>query len=176
MSTVERVIEEIKKSGVAASAIIAALRASETKITKPRIGTIGNQQQAMSAGPGDYKVKGSPGLYLRKGEGGSGSWRFRFRFGGKRPQMGLGALADVTLAQARAKADELRPQVRNGVNPILARRAAKIAVAAKARADAIAADGWTFARAADEYLRAHARSWKHRDAVRTWHNPIVKYA
>jgi integrase len=88
----------------------------------------------------------------------------------------LGALADVTLAQARAKADELRPQVRNGVNPILARRAAKIAVAAKARADAIAADRWTFARAADEYLKAHAKSWKHRDAVRTWHNPIVKYA
>jgi hypothetical protein len=128
------------------------------------------------AGPGDYKVKGSPGLYLRKGDNGSGSWRFRFRFGSKRPQMGLGALAAMTLAQARAKADELRPQVRNGVNPILARRAAKIAVAEKARADAIAADRWTFARTTDEYLRAHARSWKHRDAVRTWRNPIVKYA
>jgi hypothetical protein len=45
MSTVERVIEEIKKSGVAASEIVAALRALETKV---KIGTIGNQQQALS--------------------------------------------------------------------------------------------------------------------------------
>jgi integrase len=90
--------------------------------------------------------------------------------------MGLGALADVTLAQARAMLEELRPQVRKGVNPIVARRAAKAVVVAEARAAAIAADKWTFVRATDEYLRAHAKSWKHRDAVRIWHNPIVKYA
>jgi hypothetical protein len=114
----EEIAAAIKTAGVSMKAILAALRPARTTAK-----AISNQTQADNAMPGVHRVKGTKGLYLRKGDNGSGSWFYRFRLGGRRPEMGLGALADVKLADAIAKAEDLRPQIRNGVNPILARRA-----------------------------------------------------
>jgi integrase len=87
--------------------------------------------------------------------------------------MGLGALADVPLVKARAEADRVRVEVRSGVDPVAARRAAR---ASAARASAAAAAKRTFRQAAENYVEAHSAAWKHHDARRTWFNPIVKYA
>ena len=48
------------------------------------------------------------GLQLRLSDTGAGSWVFRFRFNGKRPETGLGSYPDVSLAEARAKAQQAR--------------------------------------------------------------------
>jgi integrase len=87
--------------------------------------------------------------------------------------MGLGAIADVTRAQAKDEALKLRLEVKTGVNPIIARRTAK---AETARVNALASNKRTFARAAEDYVEAHASSWKHPATRRIWFNPIQKYA
>jgi integrase len=57
------------------------------------------------------------GLYLEIDTKGK-RWTFIFRLAGKRKQMGLGAVADVGLAKARAKAAAARELVQAGKNPI----------------------------------------------------------
>ena len=44
------------------------------------------------------------GLYLQIKPGGARSWIYRFRLNGRTRDMGLGALADVSLVRARDKA------------------------------------------------------------------------
>ena len=172
MTTIDRVVAEIKAAGISTAALIAALSGEpKTKANKPR--AISNQSQVDCAGPGIYRVKGAVGLHLKRGENGSGSWFYRFRFAGKRPEMGLGAIADVTLAQAKDEALKLRLEVKTGVNPIIARRTAKVEIA---RLNALASNKRTFAQAAEDYVEAHASSWKHPATRRIWFNPIVKYA
>jgi integrase len=135
--------------------------------------SIHTQKQAEAAGPGMHRVRGAVGLYLKKTGPSSGSWIYRFRLGGRRPEMGLGALADLSLVQARAAADKLKVEVRSGADPIAARRASK---EESARARALTANKRTFAQAAEAYFEAHAGAWKHPDARRTWFNPVAKYA
>jgi len=166
--TAKEIAALIRASGVSAKAIIAALKpAGKT----PK--TISNQQQAEAAGPGVYRVKGAVGLHLKKGENGSGSWFYRFRFGGKRPEMGLGPLADVTLVQAKDEALRLRLEVKTGVNPIVARRTARNETV---RVNALASNRRTFEQATKDYVAAHASSWKHPASVRLFLNPIKKFA
>ena len=62
------------------------------------------------------------GLWLRVGPTGARSWVFRFKQGGKRHEMGLGPLRDITLAEAREHAAEMRRKRLQGINPIEARR------------------------------------------------------
>jgi integrase len=159
----------IRASGVSSKALASALFALKGGSAR----TIANQSQAEAAGPGVYPVKDAKGLYLKKTAIGSGSWFFRFRFGGKRPEMGLGALAEVKFAEAVNEALKLKVQVNDGVNPIVARRAAKADTAVKARAEA---DRKTFAQAVEAYVAAHEGTWKHHNSKRVWLNPIVKYA
>ena len=73
------------------------------------------------------------GLYLQLSEAGTKSWVFRFRHQGKRRDMGLGAVVDVSLASARAKALEARRLLLQGIDPINSRTAAR----ASARIDQI---------------------------------------
>ncbi len=82
--------------------------------------------------PGLYRDGGN--LYLHITKAGVKSWVFRFMLGGKAREMGLGPLHTVTLADARAKAAETRKLLLDGVDPIEARNATRIAanvVAAK---------------------------------------------
>jgi hypothetical protein len=67
------------------------------------------------------------GLYLQCTEGSDGhlnkNWFYRFARGGKERRMGLGAIRDVSLAQARELAEKARRQHRSGTDPIAARDA-----------------------------------------------------
>lgn len=66
------------------------------------------------------------GLYLIVTAAGARRWTFIFFWHGKRTEMGLGPLADVSLAEARAATATARRLIRDGVNPIEARKAAKV--------------------------------------------------
>ena len=61
--------------------------------------------QAEYAKAGKYKVADATNLYFRKvtDTSGTGTWVYRLWLDGKRREMGLGPLGEVTLAQARAK-------------------------------------------------------------------------
>jgi hypothetical protein len=67
------------------------------------------------------------GLSLRIAGGGTKSWVFRFMLAGRAREMGLGSVADVTLAEARDLARDARRLCKQGVDPIEARRAQRAA-------------------------------------------------
>jgi len=58
------------------------------------------------------------GLYLRVTGIGGRSWIVKY-MGAKAEKMGIGSLADVSLKDARKKADTIRIQARDGINPKL---------------------------------------------------------
>ncbi|MCK0172525.1 integrase arm-type DNA-binding domain-containing protein [Aliiroseovarius sp. S1123] len=66
--------------------------------------------------PGKYNDGG--GLWLHKREGGAGQWFLRVTVHGRRREMGLGGLYDVSLAEAREEADRWRSVVRSNKDPI----------------------------------------------------------
>src|SRR3546814_7736521 len=83
--------------------------------------------------PGWYNDGG--GLYLRIPEGRPTKWVYIFKRDTKRREMGLGALADVSLAVGRELAASARQMVKDGLDPIEERKAA-VAKAAEEAATA----------------------------------------
>lgn len=105
-------------------------------------------------------VGGVPGLYLAVGEETGRSWIWKYRFGGRRRELGLGSLIDVTLEQARDAARAQRKVIQQGLDPVEAKRAQ----IDKQRAEQ--AKRTTFRECLNGYIDAHASSWKnakHRD-------------
>ncbi|MFN3815165.1 tyrosine-type recombinase/integrase [Brevundimonas sp.] len=93
---------------------------------------------ATLATPGRHADGG--GLYLVVGPGAARSWIFLFRWHGRLKEMGLGGLAGVSLAKARAKAEAARALVADGVNPIEAKREQEAVPTFGDFADAVVAD------------------------------------
>ena len=67
---------------------------------------------------------------MRVDPGGARRWLFLFRFNGKRCEMGLGPLSEMSLAEAREQAQEAKRAVRAGRNPIEERRRQRAAIVA----------------------------------------------
>jgi integrase len=109
------------------------------------------------------------GLYLAVAANGSRSWIFRYGAQGRR-HFGLGATHSVTLPEARSKARDARRMLLDGVDPIAARRARKLA----ARLDA--AKQITFAKAAETYIEAHHTAWKADKNRQQWHHTLRDHA
>jgi integrase len=179
--TAAEIAAAIRVAGVSMEAIELAVSQAEAETesnakAKPLRKPISTQAQAEAVKSGVYRVKDAVGLYLRKGEGDAGNWFHRYWFGGKRREIGLGALSASTLVEARRKHAEIVALRGAGKDPIVARRAAKNAAADAARAEALAANRWIFKVAVEDYLAAHVGSWKRADAKRVWHGPFVRYA
>jgi integrase len=124
-------------------------------------GTEGNQTVA---------VGGVSGLLLQLAPSGGRTWLLRVSIGGRRREIGLGGFPDVTLAQARDYAREMKNKIRHGIDPVEERKSAKAALAA-ARVR-----GLTFAEATDRCLNAKLDAFanaKHRDQ---WRNTLQTYA
>jgi len=118
---------------------------------------------------GSYAVGGVAGLLLRV-EDGSREWVLRFVVNGKRRRMGLGAVRDVSLAQARELARAARLKIKDGQDPIDDRRAQRrSAKLAKAKA-------LTFRRACAMYIAAHEREWRSSKHRQQWVNTLDTYA
>jgi integrase len=127
---------------------------------------------------GRHAVGGVDGLHLRVA-GGSRSWVLRLVVGvrtdskGKsvvhRRDIGLGSYPEVSLAEAREKAREQRKLVRDGVDPIEERKAAK------ARAKLEEAKVKTFEECATAYIDANRAGWKNEKHIQQWQNTLATY-
>jgi integrase len=170
-------------AGLEAEAKRRAAPVPRARTTRGEGPTISRQDQIAGLTPGIYRVANETGLYLKKGDNDTGSWFRRFWCDGRRHEMGFGALAKVTLLQARVKATAFDDDRNANNDPLAERRAARAArhverEAARAakQATSIVDERWNFEHATEEYLRAFGNSWKHPRAVAVWHNPLRKYA
>lgn len=119
---------------------------------------------AAATKPGRYGDGG--GLYLVVSSDGSRKWVFRFAWNGKQRDMGLGAVRDVSLAEARVAANAARAHVRAGRDPIAERDCARHAASGVP----------TFGEMADQLIEGieHGfRSEKHRAQ---WRMTLTEYA
>lgn len=91
-----------------------------------------------------YVVADEKGLCIEVAVSGSKLWRFRYRFAGKPRKLALGPYPEVSLKDARRLRDEARSAVRNGIDPGVERKNAKLT----ARFNAAN----TFGAVADEFI------------------------
>jgi integrase len=110
------------------------------------------------------------GLYLRVASGGSKGWIFRYRSNGRLHDMGLGPLSDVRLAEARKKAARLRQQRLDGIDPLVAKRAAR------SQALIEAAKGITFDAACAAFIAANEAGWRNAKHRWQWSRSLEMYA
>lgn len=108
------------------------------------------------------------GLWLRVGPTGSRTWVYRYKLDRKAHQMGLGSVIDISLGEARDLARAARKLVKQGTDPIEARR--------KERAAAKAAEGRPFHAVAAEYIEEHRRSWSNPKHAAQWTSTLTTYA
>ena len=101
------------------------------------------------------------GLYCKVFKGGSKSWVFMWVRNGKRREMGMGAVKDLSLANARIKAGKMRELVRAGKDPIAERK--KL-------------DEPTFLECALSYIEAHEKNWKNEKHIYQWRHTLTVYA
>jgi hypothetical protein len=94
------------------------------------------------------------GLYLRIGPSGSKSWIMRYQIDGRVHDMGLGPYPEISLAEARDRCLAQRRVKVDGVDPIAARKAERLA---QRLTDAKA---MTFRQFAEAYILAHRAGWK----------------
>jgi integrase len=114
------------------------------------------------------------GLYLQVAPTGARTWIFRYSRQtpeGKtvRPEMGLGGLHALTLAQARDRAATCRNQVLSGLDPIAARNAGELSARLQ-NARTI-----TFSQAAEQYIATQKAGWKSAKHADQWTNTIDTY-
>ena len=76
-----------------------------------------------AAPPGKYSDGG--GLWFHRRADGNAAWVLRVTIHGRRREMGLGPLSEVSLKEAREAAEGWRKMVRNGIDPIKERERMK---------------------------------------------------
>jgi hypothetical protein len=109
----------------------------------------------------------------------SKSWIFRYRLAGHlskksgKPlsrEMGLGPLADVSLAKAREKAAKCRDLVLAGKDPIETKQDERRGAALER------AKAQTFKQCAEGYIRTHRAGWKDPMHAAQWPSTLKSYA
>lgn len=110
------------------------------------------------------------GLYFRVSAFDTKSWAFRYTMAGKAREMGLNAYPDVSLAEAREAAAAARKQLRDGLDPIEARKAARAATAAAV------ATALTFKQCVDAYITKQSAEWKNAKHAAQWRSTLETYA
>jgi len=73
----------------------------------------------------DYKLFDGGGLYLLISRSGGKHWYQKYRFDGKEKKLALGAFPAVSLTDARAKREELKRKIAEGIDPAQERKARK---------------------------------------------------
>ena len=104
------------------------------------------------------------GLYLKVTLSGSKSWSLIYRYGRKRRELGLGPLPPVTLAAARSEAVKSRALVREGIDPMLARR------------PAVPSNSNTFGAVATALIDGIEAGWRNAKHRAQWRTTLATYA
>lgn len=118
---------------------------------------------------GLHAVGGVPGLYLQV-RGAARSWILRAVIGGKRRDVGLGGYPGVTLAGAREKARQARQTIETGVDPVLAKEAARNALKSAQAASV------SFSEAAQRFIDAKSAEWRNGKHRNQWVATLETYA
>lgn len=121
--------------------------------------------------PGRHAIGGVNGLCLNITETGARSWILRVIVGLKRRHIGLGGYPEVSLAEARDLALEMRRKISAGIDPVVERREQRqaIVVATKQRTTFEQA----FTRFFEEKVEGELRNAKHRNQ---WRSTLKTYA
>lgn len=91
-----------------------------------------------------FAVADEKGLCIEVAVSGSKLWRFRYRFGGRARVLSFGPYPEVSLKEARLRREEARSKLRDGIDPGVERKRAKLT----ARFNAAN----TFGAVAEEYI------------------------
>lgn len=106
------------------------------------------------------------GLYLRVRKSGTKSWLFIYMLNGKRREIGLGSVLDVTLAEARRAAEELRGVQLEGRDPAQARSQERAAQASSV----------TFGEIANQLIDSIEGGFRNEKHRKQWRSTIQTYA
>lgn len=120
--------------------------------------------KAIRPGHPERRISDGAGLYLLLFvNGGAHGWRLDYTIKGIRKTLSLGTYPNVSLSDARRKAEEARRQVRQGVDPSAARKQAREAQQRERAIERLAAAGQpipgTFEAVAREWYTTHEASW-----------------
>lgn len=115
---------------------------------------------------GFYAVGGVPGLHVRINANGARNWILRAMVGGKRRDIGLGALRDIDLKRAREKARTMRERIAQGIDPVIERRSARQALLT----------ALTFDEAAARFIEAKSPEWSNPKHRAQWKATLDTYA
>ena len=103
------------------------------------------------------------GLYLQVTPTGARSWLLRYERGGRERAMGLGPVDDFTLEEARERARKARQLLKDGIDPLDARKDER-AKQASEKALAAAANV-TFKECAEQYYKFHSPQMEQRQST-----------
>jgi len=92
----------------------------------------------------EWKLADERGLYLLVTPNDSKLWRLKYRFGGKEKKLAIGQYPDTGLKEARAKRDDARRMIDQGIDPGRAKQDARLATRLSAAN--------TFMAVAEEYI------------------------
>lgn len=113
---------------------------------------------------------GVAGLLMQVSDGGAQSWLLRVRVGDKRREIGLGPFPEVSLSKAREKAAQAKEAIRNGIDPVETRKAARSALLASQR------QGLTFIEAFEKYAAKKLPELRTERYRNQWRATVEKYA
>ena len=99
-----------------------------------------------------------------------GCWILRVNVGSKRRNIGLGTYPEVSLADARRKAKEVKNSCANGVDPILLKQQQR------AQADFQRLANKTFKQVAEDYISTHELDYRNEKHRKQWRSTIETYA
>ena len=115
-------------------------------------------------------VGGVAGLLIQITPNGGKSWLLRTTIGNKRREIGLGGYPTVPLAAARDRAREVLIDIRQGIDPVEKRKAARSQlIAAQSR-------GLTFAKATEQFLEGKLEGFKNEKHRAQWVSTLEQYA
>jgi len=108
------------------------------------------------------------GLYLQVSKWGTKSWIFRYQLNGRRREMGLGSISDLSLSEARKEIEVHRQLLLKGEDPKIRRDSDKNKLQKR--------QAWTFDDCANGYIEAHKHSWTNVKHESQWRNTLSTYA
>ncbi|WP_417514795.1 tyrosine-type recombinase/integrase [Marinobacter sp.] len=117
-----------------------------------------------------HAVGGVSGLLLQTTPNGAKTWLLRTVVGSKRRSIGLGGFPDVSLADARRKAQEYKEKIAQGIDPVEERKAARRTLIAAQLST------MTFAQAMADYIDMKAKEFRNPRQRQQWENSLTTYA
>lgn len=131
--------------------------------------------EAQNAEPREkaYRLSFGGGLLLEVQPSGAKAWLYRYQHNGKRRDMGLGSLSEVSISAAR-KAIKAAQSVRDtGADPISSRRAEQREIAQKVEE---AAAPLTFRDVAEQLVAAQSPAWSSEKTKSSWRLTLDRHA